>query len=504
MSEVPPAPSHSSAPHAHDVRSRETAIALRNGLKMGASLIVTWSVALIVKLQVPAHLGPVRQGHFGFAESFAIMCLTFVGLGIDTYLAKEVSVRIEHASEVVGGVFALRIALAAVALVVMAAFLWMTGRSPEIIYTAVIFGMVNLANMLNGTLGVVLNTTPRVGAAAISNMLGKTVWGVGLLIGLHFDAPLVLLALPGLLGEMVRIAIMIPANRREAGLRFHIRPKIVAKAIVSSVSYFVNGVALAVLGSLGMSVLEYIRHDEREVGWFACSQNIAYLCSLLTPIIGWVVMPMTSRAFARSREEGLIVLRRVVEALLVAIVPLTVLMSAGADVLIHYAFGDKFAPAHTGLSILSLVFILTYIDTMLAISLTVMGKGWSVTFISIGAVLITAGLMFVFVPLGRAWIGEGGECAGAAASVIGSEVCVLFAMLTRFGEFPFDRRNLVSAAKTIGVGVATLVLNRQILWLGPSRLLVEAAFYLIVAVGIRAVRLDEVRVVLRLLRKRPA
>jgi O-antigen/teichoic acid export membrane protein len=382
----------------------------------------------------------------------------------------------------------------------MAGVLWVTGRSGEILFAALIFGVINLLQTLNSTLGIVLNTTARVGAAAAANIVAKIVWGAGLLIGLHYDASLVVLALPGLVGEALRVAIMVPANRREAGLRYRIDVGIVRKALVESVPFFINSLALSVLSSLGISVLEFIRVDEREVGWFAGAQNIAYLCALLTPLLWWVVLPLLSRAFARSEREGIGVLRRVLEGLVVVIVPMTVMVSAGSDVLIRLAFGDKFAPARTGLSIISLVFVMTYMDTVLAMALIVMGKGWSVTVISVTSVFITGGLMFVFVPLGRHLIGEGGECAGAAAAVIGSEACVLVAMLSRFRQFPLDARNILSLAKTVGLAVAILVLDRQIRGLGAARLAVDAALYAAVALAIGAVKVRDLGEAYRLIR----
>src|ERR1041385_8177257 len=99
---------HSSVPSSRDVRAHEIAVAVRNALKLGGSLVLTWSVALIVKLQLPAHLGPIRQGRYGFAEGFAGMWFSAVSLGIETYVFKEVPVRPKHASDFMGGVFALR------------------------------------------------------------------------------------------------------------------------------------------------------------------------------------------------------------------------------------------------------------------------------------------------------------------------------------------------------------------------------------------------------------
>jgi O-antigen/teichoic acid export membrane protein len=483
-------------------RSREMGVALRNGLKMGGSLLITWSVAMIVKLHVPAHLGPVRQGHFGFAESFATMFFAMLGLGVDTHIMKEVAVRPKYASDVVGGVFAVRAALSFFLFAAMAATLWITGRSGDIFVAALVFGASNVLMAINGTLGAVLQAISRVGPAVVANIVTKVIWGGGLLVALHFDAPLWLLALPALVGEALRTAILLPATSRGADLRYRIDVPAVRHALLESIPYFVNALALGVLSSLGMSVLEFIRVDEREVGWFAAVQNLGYLCMLLSPLLFWVVMPLLSRAQARSEEEGMAVFRRCLEGIVVAIIPLTVLISAGSDVLVRVAFGPKYEPAHTGLSILSLVFIMTYMNMMLAMNLIVMRRGWSVTIISVSSVFITASLMFVFVPLGRHLIGEGGECAGAAAAVITSEACVLTAMLTRCKTFPLDARNLSVFGKSIGIGAAILIVDRYLRFLGAVRLPIEAVAYVALALTFRVVRIGELGYVVRLLKHR--
>jgi O-antigen/teichoic acid export membrane protein len=495
----PGTPSAESGTPSANVRAKEMGVALRNGLKMGGSLLITWSVAMVVKLRVPAHLGPVRQGHFGFAESFATMFFAALGLGIDVHIMKEAAVRPKYASDVVGGVFALRLAMSLVLFTAMVGVLLVTGRSTEIVLAAVVFGISNFLMILNATLGVVLQAIARVDPAVVANIATKIVWGVGLLVGLYFDAPLVVLALPGLLAELLRAAILLPATRSAADLRFRIDVAAVREALIASIPYFVNGLALGVLSSLGMSVLEFIRVDEREVGWFAAVQNLAYLCSLLTPLLFWVVMPLLSRAQARSKEEGTIVFRRCLEGIVVAIVPLTVLISAGSDVMIRLAFGAKYAPAHTALSILSLVFVMTYMNTMFAMNLVVMGRGWSVTVISIGSVFITAALMFLFVPLGRHLVGEGGESAGAAASVIGSEACVLVAMLSRFHDSPLDGRNIRVFSKSLVLGLVVLLVDRKLRWFGSARLAIDAALYVSVALAIGVVRIKDLRQVFHLL-----
>jgi len=485
-----------------DIRSREMSVALRNGLKMGGSLLITWTVAMIVKFEVPRYLGPVRQGHFGFSESFAAMFFSMLSLGVETHIIKEVAVRPRYASDVIGGVFAIRAFLSVVLLAAMGITLWATGRSPDVVAAALVFGGMNILGSLNGTYGAVLQAISRVEPAVVANILTKVVWGIGLLVALHLGAPLWVLALPAFVGEALRLAIMIPSTRRLAKLEYRINVGEIRKALLESVPYFVNGLALGILNGLGMSVLEYIRKDEREVGWFAADQNLGYLCMLLSPILFWVVMPLLSRAQARSKEEGIEVFRRCLEGIVVAIIPITVLISAGADILVRFAFRAAYLPAATGLSILSLVFIMTYMNMMFAMNLIVTGRGWSVTVISICSVFVSATLNLLFVPLGRHLLGEGGECAGAAASVIGSEAFVVIAMLTRFETLPLDARNLATGGKSVAIGALILILNHYIRGLGPVRLVLEALLYVALAFVLRVVRVRELAHVVSLVRKR--
>jgi O-antigen/teichoic acid export membrane protein len=501
-SDHPAAPSSASSTPADQVRAGETSRALRNGLKMGASLIITWSVALLVKMRVPAHLGPVHQGHFGFAESFATMFFASLGLGIDTYLIKEVAVRPKHASDIVGGVFALRLVMSLVLFAAMWTVLLVTGRPRAVVLAATVFGIVCVLLALNATLGAVLQGVSCVGPPARANVVTKVVWGAGILAGLHYDVPLAVLALPALAGETLRAMILAPATRRLAGLQYRIDVQAVRSALKASFPYFVSALAMGVVGNLGMSALEFIRVDEREVGWFAAAQNVAYLCMLLSPLIFWVAMPLLSRAFARSESEGMSVFRRCVDALVIAVVPISVMISAGSDVFIHFAFGDKYAPARTGLSILSLVFIMTYLDMMFGTALIIMGKGWFVTNISIGSVFVTAALMLVLVPLGRHAIGLGGECAGAAAAVVATEAFVLCAMMSRFQTFPLDGRNRSILAKSCGLGAFVLIADRFLRGLGSPRLAVDAVVFAVVALAIRLITVDDITRLIELLRHR--
>jgi O-antigen/teichoic acid export membrane protein len=490
------------APHPPKVQAHDIAVAVRNSLKLGGSLLVTWSVALIVKLQVPAHLGPVRQGHFGFAESFAGMFFTIVGLGVDTYVIKEVSVRPKHASEFVGGVFALRILMSVALFAAMWATLWATGRPREIQLAVLVFGLTQLVLSLNATLSSILQATTYVGRLAIANIAAKIIWGAGLLLGLHYNVALYLLALPVLASEAMRTLVLIPASRALADLRYRVDVRVVRAVLIVSFPFFVNAMAIGFGNNLAMTALEFIRRDEREVGWFAATQNLATLAMLLSPLLSWVVMPLLSRARARSEEEMMALLRRAIEALIITIAPVTVFISSSSEIAIRLAFGERYAPAATGLSILSLVFSVTYLNMILSSSLIVLGKSWPVTLISLASIVTMAGFMLVFVPLGRALFHTGGECAGAGMAFIANEACVVVALQSRFPIPPLDSRNIAVLTKTVALSATVLVLDRLIHGFGPIRLVLDMTFYVAAALTLRIVRLGDVRYAIHLIRAR--
>ncbi|MGH7440299.1 MAG: oligosaccharide flippase family protein [Polyangiaceae bacterium] len=496
-------PSSSPASSAR-IRAHEVGTAVRNGITLGGSLLLTWSVALIVKFQIPAHLGPSRVGHFGFAESFAGMFLAVTGLGIETYVVKEIAVRPAHASDFVGGVFALRALIFAVLLALMMVTLQVTGRTGEIIPTVAVFAATQFFLTLNQTLAAILQAASKVGRLAVSNVSGKLVWGVGLLIWLHANAPLPLLALPMLLGELLRLAILVPETRAAVGLRYRVDLASLRPVLVASLPYFISGVAISFGNNLSMTALEFIRRDEREVGWYAASQNLGSLAMLLCPLLVWVVMPMLSRAWARAPEEGMNIVRRSLEALIVIIAPATTILSCGADVFIRIAFGEKFAHAATGLSILSLVFLLFYLNILLGNALVIAGQAWWNTLISTCSIASMSVLMLVCVPAGRALMGTGGECAGAASAVILNEIGVVVAMVWRFPKAPFDARNVRVLAKSVAIAIVVLLTDRLLRGLGPARLVLDLGLYVALALMLRLVHAGDVRKLVEVVRARRA
>ncbi|MFS8066652.1 MAG: oligosaccharide flippase family protein, partial [Byssovorax sp.] len=150
--------------------SDDVFIAVKSALTLGTSLLLTWSVALVVRIFLPRYLGPSLFGTFNFAESFCTTFFIFLGLGVDTYIQKEIPIRPAHASDFFGGFILLRLGMSALLFVAMAVVLALTHRPPMVQRVVFIFGVAQMLVALNGNLAALLHASSNVSELAVINV----------------------------------------------------------------------------------------------------------------------------------------------------------------------------------------------------------------------------------------------------------------------------------------------------------------------------------------------
>jgi O-antigen/teichoic acid export membrane protein len=469
---------------------RDLVTSARNAITLGASLMATWSVALIVRFHLPRHLGPEDFGTFNFCDSFAAAFSIFLGLGLETYIQKEIPVRPEHASEFFGGVIALRAALSASLLALMTGVLLATHRPSSTVHVALVFGLAQYFIGLNATLSTMLQASTRVGRLAVSNVLGKLVWATGIVVGIWLHASLFALALPMLVAELLRTMLLYPTARRELALVFRLDAHAVRAVVIASVPFYVNTIAISLGARLDVSMLEFLSSD-KEVGWYSAANNFASLAMLLSPVVSWVLLPLLSRAAKRSHDEVFTIVRRSIEGLVVLSIPVTMVIALGADLWVRVVFGAKFAAAAVSLRVLAPIFVLTYIAILLASALIILGRSWTLTFTSLIGLASLPVFIWLLVPL-TARLGPGGAGTGAALGQIAMETLTVTLFLGSVGRRAFDRRSLVAIGKSLAVCAMVVGMHPLLEPLGHARIAVEAAAYACLAVAVGAIRFREV------------
>jgi O-antigen/teichoic acid export membrane protein len=461
-----------------------TMLAIRNALKLGASLVFTWGIALAIRLLLPRYLGPIRFGTLSFADGFTSASFIVLGLGAEAYIRKEVTVRPSHASDFFGGTFVLRIVLTALILAAMYAVLRSTGRPGDVCGVVMIYGLTQFFVNANATFSAMLHAKGRVGAMSVLAVATKVVWAVGILIAMVRGAGLWAYAASYLASESVETVVLWVLARRHLRLRFRVEFAATRAMLLASLPYYLTLFATTAYGKLDVSLLEFMGSTE-EVGWYGAANAVAGLTLLATPLIGWVLMPMFARAAERSREEFHEQIRRSMELVLTVAIPAGLAIYLGADVWVHFLFGAAFAPAAMALRVLAPMFVLMYVSIIYSIALVMLERAWTQTLIAMVGLVVNVILNLLLIRFSMRTFGPGGGGMGCSLAMLGTEVVVSGCMIVVVGRGGFDRRGTATVLKSLLACAAAVAAHRVLELLGPLRLLVDAVVYvgLVLATG---------------------
>ncbi len=463
-----------------------------NAWRLGLSLVATWSVAVVIRLLLPRHLGPEVFGVYVFAESVAITGLGLLGFGIDAYIQKEVPVRPRHASDFFGGVLVLRTLSAALVLAALVGVLHLTGQPRAVVVVTAVFGVGCWLQNINKTLAALLQANTTIAGLAIANPAAKLAWGVMVGAGIWLGVSLPTLAAAFALSEALRALVLARLVRRELALDLRVDARATLSVLVVSLPLFLNTLALAVNARLDVAVLGFAVADETVVGWYGAAANLAGITLMLVPLVFPLVMPLLSRSLARSPAEFWSILRVTLRILLPLAAPGTLFLALGADVWVRVAFGEEYAPAALALQGLAPQFALTYLAMIASASLILLDRGWALTRSSLTGLALMPVLAVTLIPIcERAWGGPGAGL-GVALAAAGSELVVTVMVFKSLGSEALDRGVRRTLVRTFLACVLVTGAVLAMAPLGPLRLLVGGVLYVALVVLLGAVPVRQV------------
>lgn len=470
-------------------------VAVRNTFKLGLSLIATWGIGLGIRLLLPRFLGETAFGQLRPAEEFTAMLFFAVQLGVDTYIRKELPVRPDHAREFFGTIFLLRALVSIVLFAIVAVVLELTHRSPEVRALYWLFAVGNLFHQTKEMLGAMLHARQTVDGLSLSNVVGKFLWGGGVVAALLWDRWLPGIALAFAVGKGVECIWLWLLVQKHFQLTLFTATWAAAKVVVvSSLPFYLNTVSHTVYNKLDTWLVSILITDA-EAGWYGAASQLAGIAMLVAPIIGWVAMPLLSRALARGREEYERLRCRILELVLIVAIPTSLAIGLGADVWLRIISGPRFDEAALALRILSPIFVLIYVSIISAISLILEGRAWTVTIISMVGMVVNPLLNLAVIRPALELFGPGGAGAGAAGVQFLTEGTVAVVMFTIIGRRAFDARTVrmlwrTLVAVALVIGLDRLVATSTSLH-GFLRLVLDGAAYAALVVALRAVDVQE-------------
>jgi len=249
---------------AHDHAKGEGATALKNGLKLATSLVLTWGVALIITFKLPKYLGPLFWGYYKYGFEYAATLAVFVGFGVDTYISREVAVKPSHASDFFGGVLLAR----TLALVPLFLYGWfhLGHKLPEERLAAALFGLTQIFVIMNQTFQQTLQAASQVGGLAIANVVAKILWGGGTFAAVSFGAPFWMLPLPMLASEFLKAGFLYWATKQAIDLRIKVDFAATKAVLRISFPFFIANAAVTLGSTIDVVVLrELVPEGSQEV-----------------------------------------------------------------------------------------------------------------------------------------------------------------------------------------------------------------------------------------------
>lgn len=474
--------------------------ALRNGLKLATSLVLTWGVALVITFKLPKYLGPLFWGYYKYGFEYAATLAVFVGFGVDTYISREVAVRPKHASDFFGGVVAIR----TLALVPLFLYGWfhLGHKLPEERLAAALFGVTQIFVVMNQTFQQTLQAASRVGGLAIANVVAKILWGGGTLAAVMFGAPFWVLPLPMLVSEALKAAFLYWATREAVDLRLTLDAAALKAVLKVSLPFFVANAAVTLGSTIDVVVLrELVPEGSQEVGWYSAAREIARLSALMSPVLSGVLVPMMSRAKHRSDAEFFAILKRGLEGVIVVSIPLTLMLALGSDFVIALALKDKFLPAAASLRWLAPTFVLAYANVLLWIALMILDRSWTITIVSFVGLGLLPAFILVVVPLTQ-HLGAGSTGMGVAIALSARELVIAIVFFAFLGKRAVDTRSARSIALSFAICGVVVAAHVALVGLGPLRLLLDMLLYGVLMLVTRIVRPGDIRTILRSIKDR--
>ncbi|MBS2031483.1 MAG: flippase [Deltaproteobacteria bacterium] len=485
-------PAEVAPPPAEDAGAADVRVAVRSALVLNVALVATWAVASLARFFLSRHLGPTLFGVYRAADAQTTLWFMLLSFGLETYIQKEIPVRPQHATDFLGGVVVVRALLTVAVLAGLGALLWLRGVSGERSALLLTFCAGYAFMAMNHSLAALLHAARRVGGLAVMNVATKAIWGVGILFAVLSRLPLAGIAGAMALSEIVRCAVLALLVRKHLGTMWRVDLAAVRRVFATSLPFYLNGVAITVYGNVDTIVLSWLSSDA-EVGYYGAAQNIAGLSMFISPLIGWVLMPLLSRAGARSPDEMYGLFRRALELVVTLIAPVVALVALGAELWVTRLSGGDYGPAAVALRILAPMFVLTYLATISATTLNLLDRSWTVTLVSMGSLVASTVLDVLLVP--RAWraFGVGGAGTAAALSLTLTEAAVTASFLFVLGRRAFDRRNLAAVGKSVLICAVVAGLDHLLRPMAWARLMLDGIAFVALALLTGTVRVNEVR-----------
>ncbi|MFQ5812218.1 MAG: flippase [Anaerolineae bacterium] len=441
---------------------------LRNVFALGSSQVLTMALHATAAVVVPRFLGDVNLGKLAFASVYVSYFGLFIGLGVGTYLTKEVARNPSLAAHYAVNAALMRlplvlvVSLLAIVSVNLLGYDAVTRQAVYLLLIGMFFG--SMSAVVGGTLQGLQEMRGLAVAQVAIKVFSVTAVTAVLFTGHGILEVALVRSLSGGVGFMVTLFFLI----RYTGLHFSPNLAMWRPLLLGGLPFFVWSASLLTYGKIDQLMLSAMTNDA-VLGWYSMAHTLIAIDTFIPAIIMMVIFPALSAAAAKRNFHSFnSIARRALQAVLLGSLPLAIGLILLSGKLIDLLYPPEFEHAVPLVIIGALGMPLVAVDMILGTALNARDKQRQWSFVAVGAAFLNPGMNAVLIPITQSAYGNG--AIGASIATVVTEVYMMVMALWLLPRDVFDRSTLSNALRTVAAGLimaAAVLLVRDLFIVVP-------------------------------------
>lgn len=358
--------------------------------------IVNLAMGLLVTMMLSRYLGVEKFGMLNYVFAFYFFFLALSDFGVNTVVIREISKAKDKAAEIIGTVFSFKILIAifsmAVAWILISTLDYgMNLRKGLFIYS---FILLAVTLQLPGVIfRVLLKMEYPSLFAFIKSLLNLAI----VLVVLSREFGVETLLMGYVFCEFFVSAITILFSRKYTKIKFQVNLRILKKILKSSILIGTTGLFVALISRVDFIMVGQLR-DVAELGLYSAAYRITALTESLPMMVMATFFPLMSEYVATDLGKLKKTFYKSTMLLLFMGIPMGVMVTFLAPVIISLIFGVEFSQAVRGLQILIWSSVCLYASISAGNLLISMHHERISFLIQALAAVLNIGLNFLWIP----------------------------------------------------------------------------------------------------------
>ncbi|MCP5099986.1 MAG: flippase [Chloroflexi bacterium] len=428
----------------------------KNAGVLMASQMLTWVLSLATMIFLPRYLGATGIGQLYLATSIWAIVSIGVAFGMDTLITKEVARQPARLAALFNTSLIVRAILYIVGLGAVFLYVRLAGYADDTVAIIFVIGFANGIRQLSFASRASLQGLERMAFITIGDIVGKafnTIFSIVLLV-LGFKVLVIAAVIIG--ANFVQAAIQFYYLRRLQPFSLNLDFSLLGWMVKAAFPYLMVAVFLVIYVQLDVVIISLLV-NETVVGWYSVADQLFGTLLFVPTVFITAVFPVLSRMYTNDTDALPRLMRKSYDLLLLIGIPIGLGIAVIANPLVVLLFGADFANSGPVLTVMGIVLILTYQNTLLGKFLISVDRQNAWTKVMAVAMLATIPLDFILVPWCQSQFGNG--AIGGALAFIVTETGMVIAgfRLLPFGSLGWENAERAMRALLAGMVMAGIV-----------------------------------------------